>query len=134
MSTDVNIETKWFAHEAREKEGAAPLDPVTGWASQPVLVFRELKTYSAIYHIDDGMDELACILDDCAFEVDRDLGAHVSEVFIHGIFPGKGGGPLPIPKGYEEGGLWVRGQFDHTTRVAPTNLGRDRSPEIAALL
>ena len=94
-------------------EGARPDEP------GPVLVLRALKSRGNVYRIDSGMAELDEILEDDRFEIGNARRESIREIFGAGIEPGDDGREHPVPDGYGENGIWVRGEHDYAeARVA----------------
>ena len=85
----------------------------------PVLVLRALKSRGNVYRIDGGMAELDEILEDDWFEIGDARHELIEEIFVARIEPGKDGREHPVPDGYGENGIWVRGEHDYAEpRVA----------------
>ena len=107
---------RWTGGDGREDvpiEDARPEDP------GPVLVLRALKSRGNVYRIDGGMAELDEILEDDRFEIGGARGKSIGEIFVAGIEPGSDGREHPVPDGYKENGIWVRGEHDYAEpRVA----------------
>ena len=107
---------QWTGGDGREDvpiEDARPEDP------GPVLVLRALKSRGNVYRIDGGMAELEGILEDDRFEIGDARRESIGEIFVAGIEPGTDGREHPVPDGYEENGIWVRGEHDYAEpRVA----------------
>ena len=104
-------------------------DPCPG---DPVLVLRALRTRGDAYRIDGGMAELERILDDDRYVVGDDRYGSVGEVFVAGIEPGADGREHPVPEGYGENGIWVRGTFDHADPRVAGAIGTGRVPVVDA--
>ena len=85
----------------------------------PVLVLGALKSRGNVYRIDGGMAELDEILEDGRFETGDARRESIREIFVARIEPGKDGREHPVPDGYGENGIWVRGEHDYAEpRVA----------------
>ncbi len=98
----------------------------------PVLVLRALKSRGNVYSIYGGMAELDEILDDELFEI-KDAGrGTVGEIFVAGIEPGEDGREHPVPDGYGENGIWVRGAHDYDQPRVPGAIGTGRFPMMIA--
>ena len=106
-------------------------DPRPG---DPVLVLRGLKTRGAAYQIDGGMAELERILDDDRYVIGEDRYWSIEEVFIAEIEPGADGREHPVPEGYGENGIWVRGSFDYADPQVAHAIGTGRTPVVDAWL
>ena len=101
----------------------------------PILVLRALKTWGAVYRVDGGMAELDCLLDDELFgPVSDKTHWRVGEVFIERIEPAETGSESSVPTGYEENGLWVRGEYDHAHPQVAGAIGTGRSPTTIAYI
>ena len=89
----------------------------------PVLVLRALKSRGNVYRIGGGMAELDEILEDDFFEVGDARSETIGEIFVARIEPGEDGREHPVPDGYAENGIWVRGQHDHAEPRFPGAIG-----------
>ena len=69
-----------------------------------------------MYGIDGGIAGLAGLLDEDWFEIQSEGTGTIGEVFVDRIEPGEGGLEHPIPGGYGENGIWVRGRHDYAER------------------
>ena len=96
---------------------ARPEDP------GPVLVLRALKSRGTVYRIDGGMAELDEILEDDRFEIADARRESIGEIFVAGIEPGRDGQEHPVPDGYGENGIWVRGEHDYAEPRVPGAIG-----------
>ena len=56
----------------------------------------------------------------------------VGEIFISRIEPGKDGKAYPVPDGYGENGVWVRGKHDYDETRVPGAIGTGRWPTLSA--
>ena len=111
---------RWTGGDERDDlpiEDARPQDP------GPVLVLRALKSRGNVYRIDGGMAGLDEILEDDRFEIGDARRKSIGEIFVAGIEPGKDGGEHPVPDGYGENGIWVRGEHDYTEPRVPGAIG-----------
>ena len=107
-------------------EDAQPRDP------GPVLVLRALKSRGNVYRIEGGMAELDEILEGDWFEIGDARHETIGEIFVAGIELVKDGGEHPVPGGYGENGIWVRGEHDYAEpRVAGAIGTGNRSTMIA---
>ena len=141
----VSGRTEWFAgpriHQARHvlehqrrfwtsNPEEVPVTDVRPGHTGGVLVLRALATNGTVYRIDGGMAELDGILDDEWFDRDEGLWA-IGEVFIHRIESGDGGSH-PVPEGYGENGIWIRGHYDYMDPQVPGAIGTGRNPSMLA--
>ena len=110
-------------------------DPVTledPRPGDPVLVLRALRTRGSAYQINGGMAELERILDDDRYVIGENRYGSIGEVFIAEIEPGAGGREHPVPEGYGENGIWVRGSFDYADPRVAGAIGTGRAPIVDA--
>ena len=107
---------RWRASDDRDDvpiEDARPEDP------GPVLVLRALKSRGSVYQIGGGMAELDEILEEDRFEIGGAQRESIGEIFVAGIETGRDEREHPVPDGYGENGIWVRGEHDYAEpRVA----------------
>ena len=111
---------RWTDGDGREDvpiEDARPEEP------GPVIVLRALKSRGNVYRIDGGMAELDEILKDERFEIGDARRESIGEIFVARIEPGKNGGEHPVPDGYGENGIWVRGEHDYAETRVPGAIG-----------
>lgn len=123
-------------HTRREWAGIRPEDdvPVSDVAPTyqgPVLVLRALMSSGTVYRVDGGMAELDAILDDGWFERDDEALWSIGEVFIHRI-EGPDSTRQPIPEGYGENGIWIRGAYDYADPRVASGIGTGHNPAILA--
>ena len=123
-------------HTRRSWVGVPPADDVpvedVGATYQgSVLVLRALMSSGTVYRVDGGMAELDEILDDVWFERDDEDYWSIGEVFIHRI-ERPDGERQPIPEGYGENGIWIRGGHDYADPRAGSGIGTGRNPAILA--
>ncbi len=112
--------------------GEVPLEePPDGYAG-PVLVLRALRSRGKVYRFDGSLAELAASLDDALLEIPHDDMGSLGEIFVHRIEPGLGGVEHPVPEGYEENGIWVRGEHDYAWPRVAGALGTGRYPLLSA--
>ena len=90
-----------------------------------MLVFRALKSRGNVYRVYGGMAELDELIEDDRFEFGDARRESIGEIFVAGIEPGTDGQGHPVPDGYEENGIWVRGEHDYT--ITPSLGWRVRS-------
>ena len=116
-------------------EGACeevPLEePPPGYAG-PVLVLRALRSRGKVYRFDGSLAELAASLDDAPLDFPHDDAGSLGEIFVHRIEPGRDGGQCPVPDGYEENGIWVRGEHDYAWPRVAGGIGTGRYPRMSA--
>ena len=97
----------------------------------PILVLRALKLSGDLYRVDGGMGELDWLLDQEMFEPSaEETFWNVGEVFIDRIEPAETVTEIPVPTGYEENGIWVRGKYDYAYPRVAGAIGTGRSPTI----
>ena len=81
------------------------------------------------------MAELDCLLDDEFFDsVGNETHWYVGEVFIERIEPGETEPEILVPLGYEENGIWVRGDHDHAHPRVAGAIGTGRSSTMVAFI
>ena len=112
--------------------GGVPVEDVGLGYRGPVLVLRALISSGTVYRIDGGMAELDAILDDEWFEIDEGKLWSMGEVFIDRIEGGRDGSSQPVPEGYGENGIWVRGVHDHADPHVAGAIGTGRYPSMLA--
>ncbi|MDE0039551.1 MAG: hypothetical protein OXU77_18640 [Gammaproteobacteria bacterium] len=138
--------TEWFAgprirqarhvleHQRRFWTGNpadVPVADVGSGHAGGVLVLRALTTNGTVYRIDGGMAELDAILDDDWFDRDDEGLWSIGEVSIHRIETADGGS-RPVPEGYGENGIWIRGHEDYVDPRVPGAIGTGRNPSMLA--
>ena len=111
---------RWTGGDRRED---VPIEDARQEDPGPVLVLRALKSRGNVYRIDGGMAELDEILEDDRFEIGDARRKSIGEIFVAGIEPGKDGVEHPVPDGYGENGIWVRGEHDYTEPRVPGAIG-----------
>ncbi|MDE0190141.1 MAG: hypothetical protein OXQ90_02185, partial [Gammaproteobacteria bacterium] len=84
-----------------------------------------------VYRVDGGMAELDEILDDGWFDTDDEALWSIGEIFVHRI-EGSDGARQPIPEGYGENGIWIRGAHDYADPRGASGIGTGRNPAILA--
>ena len=89
----------------------------------PVLVLRAPKSRGSVYRIDGGMAELDEILEDDRFVIDEARSETIGEIFVARIDPGEDGRERPVPDGFGENGIWVRGEHDYAEPRVPGAIG-----------
>ena len=98
----------------------------------PVLVLRALKCRGDVYRIDGGMAELDEVLDAGRFEIGDARSETLGEIFVARIEPGEDGQERPVPEGYGENGIWVRGEYDYAEPGVPGAMGTGLLPAMIA--
>ena len=111
---------RWTGGDGRED---VPIEDARQENPAPVLVLRALKSRGNVYRIDGGMAELDEILEDDRFEIGDARRESIGEIFVAGIEPGKDGREHPVPDGYGENGIWVRGEHDYAEPRVPGAIG-----------
>ena len=111
---------------------AVSVDEAKSGHRGPVLVLRALKSSGTVYRIHGPMAELDEILADEWFEHEDERGTSIGEVFIHRIEPGADGQEHPVPEGYGENGIWIRGEYDYAEPRVAGAIGSGRYPVITA--
>lgn len=127
----LNIERQRFARGPRRL--VVPTGEPEPDYRGPILIIRALKVWGDVYQIDGGMTELDCLIDDeflgpVADETDWRVG----EVFVERIEPAESGTEIPVPIGYEENGIWVRGEYDYAHSQVAGAIGTGRFPTMFA--
>ena len=103
----------------RERQDAVPIEEAPFGHPGPVLVLRALESRGALYRIDGTMAELDGVLQDEWFAIEDEGRGSLGEIFIDRIEPGDDAREHPVPEGYGENGIWVRGVHDYANpRVA----------------
>ena len=100
-----------------------PIEDARSQDPGPVLMLRALKSRGNVYRIDGGMEELDEILEDDRFEIGDARRESIGEIFVARIEPGKDGQHHPVPAGYGENGIWVRGEHDYAEPRVPGAIG-----------
>ena len=97
----------------------------------PVLVLRALKLSGGMFRVDGGMAELDWLLDQETFDpVPEATYWRVGEVFVDRIEPAETTTDISVPTGYEENGIWVRGDYDYAHPRVAGAIGTGHSPTI----
>ena len=105
--------------DGERRADVVPIEDARSGDPGPVLVLGALKSRGNVYRIDGGMAELDEILEDGRFEIGDARRESIGEIFVARIEPGKDGREHPVPDGYGENGIWVRGEHDYAEpRVA----------------
>ena len=103
----------------RKRQDLVPVEAVPPEHPGPVLVLRALKSRGMVCRIDGAMAELDAILNDEWFEIESEGSESIGEVFIDRIELDHDARGQPVPEGYGENGIWVRGAHDYAQpRVA----------------
>lgn len=142
----VSGRTEWFAgprirqarhvmeHQQRfwlGNQDEVPLEDVPSDHRGDVLVVRTLTKKGTVYRFDGGMAELDENLDDEWFDRDDEGLWSIGEVFIHGIET-VGGARRPVPEGYGENGIWIRGDSDYADPRVAGAIGTGQNPSMLA--
>ena len=97
----------------------------------PVLVLRALKLSGGMFRVDGGMAELDWLLDEETLDpVAEATYWRVGELFVDRIEPAETTTDISVPTGYEENGIWVRGDYDYAHPRVAGAIGTGRSPTI----
>ena len=89
----------------------------------PALVLRALKSRGDFYRIDGGLAGLSEIMSYDGYEYSDVEGVSIGEIFVHRIEAGEDGRAGPVPAGYGENGIWVRGDYDYDDPRVPGAIG-----------
>ena len=116
----------------RERQDAVPLEEAPPGHPGPVLVLRALKSRGDVYRIDGAMAELDAILSDEWFAIEEEGRGSLGEIFIDRIEPGDDARERPVPEGYGENGIWVRGAHDYAQPRVAGAIGTGRSSTMSA--
>lgn len=100
----------------------------------PILVLRALKSKEHVFRIAGGMPELDEILEDDWFEIGEGGFESIGEIFIDRIEPGADGSEHPMPAGYGENGIWVRGAHDYAQSRVAGSIGSGNFPMMTACI
>ena len=111
---------RWMGSNGQDD---VPIETVRPGDTGPVLVLRALKSRGNVYRFYGGMPELEEVLDDPRFEIAEARSETIEEVFIARIEPGSDGREHPVPDGYGENGIWVRGEHDYAEPRVPGAIG-----------
>ena len=114
------------------RHGELPVEEVAPGYEGPVLVLRALMSKGTVYRIDGGMTELDEILDDPKDMIHDDRPGTIGEVFIDRIELGRDAHKHPVPEGYGENGIWIRGWHDYAEPRVAGAIGTGRFPTIIA--
>lgn len=120
---------RWTGGQLLDAVGA---DEARAGHRGPVLVLRALKRIGTEYRIHGPMAELDDILADEWFVNEAEEEGSIGEVFIHRIEPGEDGQENPVPEGYGENGIWIRGEYDYAEPRVAGAIGSGRYPVIRA--
>ena len=116
----------------REPQDAVPIEEAPPEHPGPVLVLRALKSRGTVYRIDGAMAELDAILADEWFEIEGEGLGSLGEIFIDRIEPGDDAREHPVPEGYGENGIWVRGTHDYAQPRVAGAIGTGRYSTMTA--
>ncbi len=126
------LEQERYRWTRRRDKDDIPIDDVLPGDPGPVLVLRALKSRGEAYSFMWGMAELDVVLDDDPAIIGDTKHCSIGEIFIARIEPGKDGKACPVPDGYGENGIWVRGEYDYTYPRVPGAIGTGRWPTMTA--
>ena len=98
----------------------------------PVLVLRALLLKGGSYLVHGGMAGLDGILEDEWFDYFDEQRGWIGEVFIERIEPGPDMRELPVPEGYGENGIWIRGRHDYSHPRVSGAIGTGRYGSLVA--
>lgn len=108
-----------------------PLEDVSSAHRGDVLVLRALTKNGTVYQFDGGMAELDENLDDDWFDRDDEGLWSIGEVFIDRMETAEGR-RRPVPEGYGENGIWIRGDDDYADPRVAGAIGTGRIPTMLA--
>ena len=128
------LEQERFRWTGKHQQTAVPIVGAHPGYSGPVLVLRALKSKEEVFRIDGGMPELDEVLEDAWFEIGEGRYEVIGEIFIDRIEPGTDGREYPIPAGYGENGIWVRGLHDYARPRVAGAIGTGRFPTMIACM
>ena len=106
----------------------------TSDSRSPVLVLRSLKLKKGVFRIVEGMQALDELLEDEWFDVGEGQFGGIGEIFIDSIESGEDGRVHSIPDGYEENGIWIRGQYDYSQPRVAGAIGTGRFSTMIACI
>ena len=116
----------------RERQDAVPVEEAPLGHPGPVLVLRALESRGTVYRIDGAMAELDGILEDKWFAIEDEGRGSLGEIFIDRIEPGDDAREHPVPEGYGENGIWVRGKYDYANPRVAGAIGTGRYSTMTA--
>ncbi len=116
------------------QQDSVPVESVQPDYLGPVLVLRALKSEGNVFRFDGGMPELDVVLEYGWGDLGKDSYELLGEVFIHRIEPGADGFDHPVPTGYGENGIWVRGVHDYPQPRVAGSIGSGRFPTMIACI
>ena len=122
---------RWLRSE--REDGPAIVDAPPGHPG-PVLVLRALKSTGAAYRINGDLDHLEAVLDDEGLVLGDEAHDFMGEIFIERIEPGEDGVEHRVPEGYEENGIWIRGEHDYAHPRVAGAIGSGRYPAMMAYI
>ncbi len=121
----------WTAGKQREN---VPLDKPRPGYPGPVLVLRALKVRVQPSRIDGPIAELDAILESEWFKIEDRGYCSLGEVFIDRIESGDDEQKYPVPEGYGENGIWIRGTYDYANPRVSGAIGTGRYPTMVACI
>ena len=122
---------RWLRSE--REDGPAIVDAPPGHPG-PVLVLRALKSTGATYRINGDLDHLEAVLDDEGLRFGDEAHGSMGEIFIERIEPGDDGAEHRVPEGYEENGIWIRGEHDYAHPEVAGGIGNGWDPATMAYI
>lgn len=128
------LEQERFMWTSRGRHDSEPVANVQSDHTGPVLVLRALKLKENAFRIAGGMPELDEILDDDWFDIGDDGYQSIGEIFVDRIEPGADGCEHPVPTGYGENGIWIRGAYDYAQPRVAGAIGTGRFPTMIACI
>ena len=126
------LEQERYKWAGRRKNDGIPVEDAVPGDQGPVLVLRALMSRGGAYRFIGGMAELDEVLDDDRAVIGESGHRSIGEIFIARIEPGKDGNAYPVPDGYGENGIWVRGKHDYAETRVPGAIGTGRWPTLSA--
>ena len=99
-----------------------------------MLVLRALKSTGATYRINGDLDHLEAVLDDEGLRFGDEAHGSMGEIFIERIEPGDDGAEHRVPEGYEENGIWIRGEHDYAHPGVAGGIGSGWDPATMAYI
>ena len=98
----------------------------------PILVLGALVTRGYLYAMDGPLTTLDALLGADDFILGEEAYESLGEVFIDRIVPGDNGDAQPVPPGYEENGIWIRGEHDYADPKVAGAIGSGRWARMTA--
>ena len=95
-------------------------------------MLRALVTRGYVYAMDGPLTTLDALLGADDFILGEEAYESLGEVFIDRIVPGDNGDAQPVPPGYEENGIWIRGEHDYADPKVAGAIGSGRWARMTA--